>query len=187
MFKLTQVPYLHCWQCVWKTKCVAHGTVNAKRTMMTSSNGNIFRITIPFWGESTGHRWIPLIKASDTELCCFLRSVPEQTNIWANNRDAGNLRRHRAHYDITVMAVKTVLCVGLGELLNKKMCLLQWRPMSVGSNHQQLNRLFNGLFKKMTDPFGGESTGGPLDSPHKGSVMRKTFLCHDAIMTSCEI
>ena len=120
MFKLTQVPYLHCWQCVWKTKCVAHGTVNAKRTIMTSSNGNIFRITIPFWGESIGHRWIPLIKASDTELCCFLWSLPEQTNISANNRDAGNLRRHRAHYDITVMAVKTVHCMGLGELLNKK-------------------------------------------------------------------
>ena len=25
-------------------------------------------------------------------------------NGWANNREAGNLRRHRAHYDITVMS-----------------------------------------------------------------------------------
>ena len=25
------------------------------------------------------------------------------TNGWANNRDAGNLRRHRAHYDVIVM------------------------------------------------------------------------------------
>ena len=25
------------------------------------------------------------------------------TNSWANNRDAGDLRRHRAHYDVTVM------------------------------------------------------------------------------------
>ena len=33
----------------------------------------------PFWGESTGHRWIPLTKASDAELWCFLCSVPEQT------------------------------------------------------------------------------------------------------------
>ena len=31
------------------------------------------------WGESTGHRWIPLIKASDAELWCFLWSAPEQT------------------------------------------------------------------------------------------------------------
>ena len=28
-------------------------------SMMTSSNGNIFRVTSSLWGESTGHRWIP--------------------------------------------------------------------------------------------------------------------------------
>ena len=26
-----------------------------------------------------------------------------QTNDWANHRDAGDFRRHRAHYDLTVM------------------------------------------------------------------------------------
>ena len=42
--------------------------------VMTSSNGNIFRVTGPLCGEFTGHRWIPLshrsillTKASDTE------------------------------------------------------------------------------------------------------------------------
>ena len=29
------------------------------------------------------------------------------TNFWANNRDAGDLRRHRAHYDVTVMLIFT--------------------------------------------------------------------------------
>ena len=47
--------------------------------MMTSSNGNIFRVTDPLCEEFTGHRWIPLTKASDAELWCFLWSVPEQT------------------------------------------------------------------------------------------------------------
>ena len=47
--------------------------------MMTSSNGNISCVTGPLWGESTGNRWIPLTKASDAELWCFLWSVPEQT------------------------------------------------------------------------------------------------------------
>ena len=47
--------------------------------MMTSSNGNIFRVTGPLWGESTGHRWIPFTKASDIELWCFLWYTPEQT------------------------------------------------------------------------------------------------------------
>ena len=45
--------------------------------MMTSSNGNIFCITGPLCGEFTGHRWIPLTKASDVELRCFLWSAPE--------------------------------------------------------------------------------------------------------------
>ena len=40
-------------------------------SMMTSSNGSIFRVTGPLCGEFTGHRWIPLTKASDAELWCF--------------------------------------------------------------------------------------------------------------------
>ena len=73
-----------------------------KLYMMTSSNGNIFHITGLLCGEFTGHRWIPLTKASDTELWCCLWSAP-WINNWVNNRKAGDLRRHRAHYDVIVM------------------------------------------------------------------------------------
>ena len=45
--------------------------------MMTSSNGNIFRVTGHLCGEFTGHRWISRTKASDAELWCFLWSAPE--------------------------------------------------------------------------------------------------------------
>ena len=45
--------------------------------MMTSANGNIFRVTGPLRGEFTGHWWIPLTKASDAELWCFLLSASE--------------------------------------------------------------------------------------------------------------
>ena len=45
--------------------------------MMTSSNGNIFRFTGPLCGEFTGHRWIPLTKAGDATLWCFLSHAPE--------------------------------------------------------------------------------------------------------------
>ena len=31
-----------------------------------------------------------------------------RTNDWANNRNAGDLRRHRAHHDVTVMLPATV-------------------------------------------------------------------------------
>ena len=47
--------------------------------MMTPSKGNIFHVTDPLWGESIGHRWNPLTKASDAELWRFLWSAPEQT------------------------------------------------------------------------------------------------------------
>ena len=43
--------------------------------MMTSSNGNIFRVTGPLCGEFTGSRWIPHTKASDAGLWCLLWSA----------------------------------------------------------------------------------------------------------------
>ena len=71
--------------------------------MMTSSNGSIFRVLVtgPLWGESSGRRWIPLTKASDSGLWFFL--ICAWANSWSNNRYAGDLRSHRAHYDVTVM------------------------------------------------------------------------------------
>ena len=39
--------------------------------MMTSSNGNIFRVTGHLCGEFPGPRWIPRTKASDAELWSF--------------------------------------------------------------------------------------------------------------------
>ena len=87
--------------------------------MMTSSNGNIFRVIGPLWGESNSQRWIPPHKGQDAELCCFLWSAPEQTVkqtietlvIW----DAG-----RAHYDATVMVnAHTVKIVSLSTFLEQ--------------------------------------------------------------------
>ena len=75
--------------------------------MMTSSNGNIFRVTGHLCGEFTSHRrWILRTKAIDVELWYFLWSVPEYSFDWVNNREAGDLRRHRAHYDVT--ATRTI-------------------------------------------------------------------------------
>ena len=50
-----------------------------RHIMMTSTNGNIFRFTGYLCGAFTGHRWIPRTKSNDTELWCFLSSVPEYT------------------------------------------------------------------------------------------------------------
>ena len=53
------------------------GARKANLNMMTSSNGKIFRVTGHLCGEFTGPRWIPLTKASDAELWCFLWSASE--------------------------------------------------------------------------------------------------------------
>ena len=67
--------------------------------MMTSSNGNIFRITGPLW---PGDQWIhptqrPVAWSSDVFFDLPLnKCLSKQT--WV-----GDLRRHHAHYDINVM------------------------------------------------------------------------------------
>ena len=68
--------------------------------MMMSSNGNIFRVTGHLCGEVTGPRWIPRTKAS--ELWCFLL-ICVWINGWENNREAGDLRRYRDHYEVMVV------------------------------------------------------------------------------------
>ena len=54
---------------------------------MTSSNGDIFRVTGPLQGEFIGHRWIPLPKGSDAEIWFFLylrlnKRLSKQTRRW---------------------------------------------------------------------------------------------------------
>ena len=82
--------------------------------MMTSSNGNIFRVTGHLYGEFAGDLWIPRTKASNAELWWVF--ICAWINGRVNNREAGDLRRHRAHYDATVMLlrVRTVQ----GEILH---------------------------------------------------------------------
>ena len=66
--------YTQCRWTIFPCQCL--------KIMMTSSSGNIFRVTGPLCGEFTGQRWIPLTKASDAELWYFLWSAPEEsTNV----------------------------------------------------------------------------------------------------------
>ena len=72
--------------------------------MMTSSNGNIFRVT--------GH----LCGALTFSLICA------RINGWVNNREAGDLRRHPTHCDVIVMYYASLwgfaYCVALSAVLN---------------------------------------------------------------------
>ena len=73
---------------------------NLLLAIMTSSNGNIFRVTGPLCGEFTGHRWIPLTKASDAELDVFFdlglnKRSSKQSKRWWFETPSCSLWRHR--------------------------------------------------------------------------------------------
>ena len=72
--------------------------------MMTSSNGNIFRVTGILCWESTGHQWIPIIKATDAELMFSL--ICAWTYSWANNKIRYNMtRQDKIRQDKTLFKV----------------------------------------------------------------------------------
>ena len=74
--------------------------------MMTSSNGNIFRIIAHLCGEFTGHGEFHAQRPVTQSFDFFLWSAPEWINDWVNNWEAGDLRRHRAHYNVIVVFVQ---------------------------------------------------------------------------------
>ena len=85
-------------------------------TMMTSSNGNIFRVTGPLCGEFTGPGKFPaqrpVTQSFDVSLICA------RINDWVNNREAGDLRRHHGHYDVNLMTTSGAASdekVGIGN------------------------------------------------------------------------
>ena len=88
---------------------------------MTSSNENIFRVTGPLCGEFIGHRKIPqqrqVTRSLDVSLICVW------TNGGVNNRDASDLRRHHAHYGVTVMSISPLvlrrICSSLGQVITR--------------------------------------------------------------------
>ena len=68
---------------------------------MTSSNGNIFRVTGPLCGEFTGPGEVPTQRLVTRSFDVFFDL--RLNNGWVNNREAGHLRRYRGHYDVIVM------------------------------------------------------------------------------------
>ena len=67
--------------------------------MMTSSNGDIFRVTGHLCGKFTGPGEFPAQLRGDlmvSLICAWIHG-------WVNNGEAGDLKRHRAHYDVIVV------------------------------------------------------------------------------------
>ena len=71
--------------------------------MMTSSNGNTFLLLAFCAGISPVTCEFPSQRPVTRSFGVFFDLA--WTNGWVNNRDAGDLRRHRTHYEVTVMII----------------------------------------------------------------------------------
>ena len=75
--------------------------------MMTSSNGNIFP---RYWPFVRGIQRAPVNSPHKGQWrgALMFSLICTWINGWINNREAGDLRRHRAHYDVTVMSWRDI-------------------------------------------------------------------------------
>ena len=87
------------------------------------------------------HRWIPRTKASGALMFSLICAL---INGWVNNREAGDLRRHRSRNDVTVMTSRLRqnvprFAVGISKLISLNL-YCDWILSSIcskGSNWQQ--------------------------------------------------
>ena len=94
---------------------------NPDVNMMTSSNGKIFRVTGPLCGEFT----VPVKSPHKCQWrgAFMLSSICVWINGWVNKRGAGDLRRHRAHYDGIV--IKSTIAKTKQHTTNHEPCCLR--------------------------------------------------------------
>ena len=94
------------WYCIWTyiiswMICTADQWRCSIDNMMTSSNENISRVTGHLCGEFTGPGEFPTQRPVTRSFHVFFDRV--WLNGWVTNREAGDLRRYRGHYDTNVM------------------------------------------------------------------------------------
>ena len=128
---------------------------------MTSSNGNIFRVIGPLWGKFT-NQFVDSPHKGQWRGALMFSLTYDWTNNWANNQDAGDLRRHRTHYYVTVMwftsVSSMVATVSIVELRDSIWFLTWWNKSM-------------GLFTILALYCEGNPSV-TCGFPHKGSVTR---------------
>ena len=81
--------------------------------MMTSSNGNIFRVTGHLCGEFTGPGEFPAQRPVTRSFDVFIDL--RLNKRLSKNGEAGDLRRHRGHYDVNVITSANLEMFGILE------------------------------------------------------------------------
>ena len=92
--------FSHTWTILTSLWCYQMETFS---TLLALCEGNL-----PVTSEFLSQR--PVMWSYEVFLICAW------TNGWANHWDAGDLRCHQAHYDITVMSYHSIICLTTGGL-----------------------------------------------------------------------
>ena len=114
-----------CHDIIMVENYLVHGERNIYFCMMMSSNGNIFHVTGPLWGDFTGDQWIPVTKASDVELWCFLWSASEQKLSKQPRRWWFEMPSHPLWCHCNGMALLSQILTTNYPIANKWNCLCQ--------------------------------------------------------------
>ena len=106
------------------------------------------------------------------------------TNGWVNNREAGNLRRHRAHYDVTLMNRSKADCVE--NTAGPPLGPTQMESPILGTSTLCLTILVQPNNEEIPKaphcwPFVRGIHRWLVDCPHKASAMCKACPCHYTI------
>ena len=123
---------LFCSACFVVVPCVLHMRPKNKPHCYNKPGIRLYRDLHVFWGRAThlsrpnfavfflrftGYRWIPPTKPVTRSLMFCL--ICAWINGWVNSREAGDLRRHRSHYDVIVMKTSS---------WSTDVCLPCWSP-----------------------------------------------------------
>ena len=168
--------------------------------MMTSSNGNIFRVTGPLCGEFTGPGEFPTQRPVTRSFDVFFdlrlnNRLSKHSWAWWFETLSCSLWRHRNVYIYRSRQNKPPfpsyvkwreLYAGMRDHDNMgrrydHCSHITWPPSRLGTPSTLLfiQELFTVNIKALYCLFlMMETNRWPVDSPHKGSVMRKAFPCH---------
>ena len=155
--------------------------------MMTSSNGNIFRVISGYWPFVRGIHQSPVNSPRKGQWRgpLMFSSICAWINGWVNNREAGDLKRHRTHYDVTVMNHPTLFCRHQAPMQCMHVSgLLSLQPgdMSGIMFHITGNSaVFQHVFQTNSKSTPKLSIWPFITGTAHRLIMRKEFPCHDVI------
>ena len=111
---------------------------------MTLSNGNIFRVTGLLCGNS---RWpVNSPHKSQWRGALVFSMISAWTNSWASNGYAGDLRRHRAHYNVIAIWMK------INQWISLKLFL--WAPINNGPTFVEVSQpLLESMMTQFIDAY----------------------------------